>query len=78
MKDEKLTKSAETKKQVGCRKPEWPQPRWKDCMKGYIGKAEEDEKWREKGNNMEQWKQLNKSSHTVECRMTSLTFTKGN
>ena len=33
------------------------QLRWEDCRKRDLRKAEEEEKWREKGDNREQWKQ---------------------
>ena len=43
-------------------------------MKRDLRKAEEEEKWREKANNREQWKQNNESSQ----RMTSIALQKGN
>ena len=33
-----------------------PQLRWEDCVKRDLRKAGEEEKWREKANNREQWK----------------------
>ena len=42
-----------------------PQLRWEDCVERDLRKAEEEEKWREKANNGEQWKN-NKSSCTAE------------
>ena len=60
MKDDKLPKRAETKKQEGSRKLGRPQLRWKDCVKRDLRKAEEEEKWREKANNGDQWKQITK------------------
>ena len=48
MADERLPKRAETKKQGGCRKRGRQQPRWKECLKIDIRKAEEKEKGREK------------------------------
>ena len=56
MKDDKLLKRIETKKQEGCRKRGRPQLRWEDCVKRDLRKAEEEEKWREKANNRDQWK----------------------
>ena len=49
-------KRSETKKQEGCRKRGRPQLRWEDCVKRDLRKAEEEEKWREKANNRDQWK----------------------
>ena len=44
---------------LGCRKRGRTQQRWEDCLKRDLRKAEEEEKWREKANNWEQWgKQL--------------------
>ena len=50
MKDDKLPKRDETKKQEGSRKRGRPQLRWEDCVKRdmRILKAEAEEKWREK------------------------------
>ena len=56
MKDDKLPKRSETKKQEGFRKRGRPQLRWEDCVKRDLTKAEEEEKWREKANNRDQWK----------------------
>ena len=53
LKDDKLPKRSETKKQEGCRKRGSPQLRWDDCVKRNPRKAEEEEKWREKVNNRE-------------------------
>ena len=50
MKDDRLAKISETKKQEGCRKRGRPQLRWEDCVKRDLRKAEEEEKWREKAN----------------------------
>ena len=60
MKDDKLPKRAETKKQEGSRKRGRPHLRWEDCVKRDLRKAEEEEKWREKANNRDQWKQITK------------------
>ena len=49
MNDDKLPKRAETKKQEGSRKRGIPQLRSGDCVKRDLRKAEEEEKWREKG-----------------------------
>ena len=46
MKDDKLPKRSETKKQEGFRKRGRPQLRWEDCLKIDPKKAEEEEKWR--------------------------------
>ena len=50
MKDDKLPKISETKKQDGFRKRGRPQLRWEDCVKRDLRKAEEEEKWRENVN----------------------------
>ena len=60
MKDDKLPKRSETKKQEGFRKRGRPQLRWEDCVKRDLRKAEEEEKWRENANNRDQWKQITK------------------
>ena len=60
MKDEKLPKRSETMKHDGCRKRGRPQLRWEDCVKRDLRKAEEEEKWREKPNNRDQWKRITK------------------
>ena len=70
-----LQKRSETKKQ-GCLKRRRPQLRWEDCVKIDLRKAQEEEKWREKANNRSNGKN-NKSSHTVELQLTSLTPTTG-
>ena len=59
MKEDKLPKRAETKKQDS-RKRGRPQLRWEDCEKRDLRKAEEEEKWREKANNRDRWKQITK------------------
>ena len=46
MKEERLPKRSQTKKQEGCRTRGRPQLRWDDCVKRDLGKAEEEEKWR--------------------------------
>ena len=43
MNDDKLPKTAETKKQEGSRKRERPQLRWEDCVKRDLRKVEEEE-----------------------------------
>ena len=53
MKDERLPKRSETKKQVGCRERGRPQIRYEDCVKRDLRKAEDEEKWREEANNSE-------------------------
>ena len=55
-----LPKRAEEKKQEGSRKRGRPQLRWEDCVKRDLRKAEEEEKWREKANNRDRWKQITK------------------
>ena len=60
MKDGRLPKRSETKKQRGCRKRGRSQLRWDDCEKRDLRKAEEEEKWREKANNRDQWKRITK------------------
>ena len=64
------------KKQEGCIARGRPQLRWEDCLKRDLRKAEEEEKWSEKANNREQWKNYNKSRRTAMCQLTSLTPTK--
>ena len=56
IKDKRLPKRSETKKQEGFRKRGRRQLRWEDCAKRDLRKAEEEEKWREKANNRDQWK----------------------
>ena len=60
MKDDNLPKRSETKNQEGFRKRGRPQLRWEDCAKKDTRKAEEEENWREKANNRNQWKQITK------------------
>ena len=60
MKDDKLPKRSETKKQEGFRKRGRRQLRWEDCVKRDLRKAEGEEKWREKANNRDQWKEITK------------------
>ena len=66
MKDDKLQKRSETKKHECCRKRGRRQIRWEDCVKRDLRKAEEEEKWRGKANNRDQWKQIYESSCTSE------------
>ena len=63
MKDDKLPKRAETKKQEGSRKRGRPQQRWENCVERDLRKAQEEEKWREKANNRNQWKQITKVTY---------------
>ena len=58
MKDERLPKICETKKQRGCIKQRRPQVRWEDCLKKDLRKADEEEKWREKASNRERLKKI--------------------
>ena len=60
MKDAKLPKRSETKTHDGCRKRGRPQLRWEDCVKRDLRKAEEEENWREKATNRDQWKRITK------------------
>ena len=60
MKDERLPKRSDTKTQEGCRKRGRPQLRWEDYLKRDLRKAEEEETWREKADNRDQWKQITK------------------
>ena len=46
MKDDRLPKRAETKKQKGSRKRGRPQLTWEDCVKRDLRKAEEEDKLR--------------------------------
>ena len=62
MKDDKLPKRSETKKQEGCRKRGRAKLKWKDYEKRDLRKAEEEEKRREKANNRDQWKQITKGA----------------
>ena len=58
MKDERLLKRSDIQKQggyIGGR----PQLRWEDCLKRNLGKAKEEEKWREKANNRH-WEKISK------------------
>ena len=57
MKDERLPKIYEKKKQEGCRKRGRPQLRWEDYVKRYLRMAC---KGGRKGNNREQWKTITK------------------
>ena len=66
MKEDKLPKRADTKKQEGCRKRGRPQLRWEECGKRDLRKAEEEEKWREKANNSDRWKQITKVDRTSQ------------
>ena len=60
MNDDKLPKNAETKRQEGSRKRGRPQLRREDCVKRDLRKVNEEEKWREKSNNRDQWKLITK------------------
>ena len=51
MKDERLPKRSDTKKQEGCRKRGRPQLRWEDCKKRDLRMAEEEDMWREEASN---------------------------
>ena len=56
MKDERLPKISETKKQEACRKRGRPQLGCEDCLNRDMRKAEKDDKWREMANNRDQLK----------------------
>ncbi len=60
MKDDKLPKRSEITKQEGFRKRGRPHLRWEDCVKRGLRKEEEEEQWRERANNRDQWKQITK------------------
>ena len=60
MKDDKLPKRAETKKQEGSRKRGRPLLRLEDSVTRDLRKAEEEEKFRENANNRDRWKQITK------------------
>ena len=60
MKNERLPKCSETKKQEGFRKRGRPPLRWKDFEKRDQRKADEEEKWRETVNKMEEWGEITK------------------
>ena len=59
MKDDKLINYRkhlrQRSKNVADRKRGRPQPRWEDCVKRDLRKAEEEEHWREKANNRDQF-----------------------
>ena len=59
MKDEKLPKRSETKKQEGCRKRGRPQLRWEDCVRGGRKVERKGQQWGAMEKN-------NESSHTAE------------
>ena len=61
MKDDRLPKRSDTKKQEGCIKRGRPQLRWKNCVEIDLRKAEEEEKWTEKANNRDQWNGITNS-----------------
>ena len=78
MKDEKLPKRSETMKHDGCRKRGRPQLRWEDCVKRDLRKAEEEEKWREKANNRDQWKRITKVAYIGVANRPASPIHKGN
>ena len=47
-------------------------------MKRDLGKAEEEEKWREKADYRDQWKEITKVAVQQSDQLTSLTPTQGN
>ena len=62
MKDDKLPKRSDIKKQEVFRKRGRPQLRCEDCAKRDLRKAEEEENGREKANSRDQWKQITEVS----------------
>ena len=64
MKYDKSPKRSETKKQEGSRNRGRPQLRWQDCVKRDLRKAEEEVKWREKGQQQGPIETNHKSSRT--------------
>ncbi len=78
MKAERSPKKSQTKKQEGFRKRGRPHLIWEDCVKRNLRKAEEEEKWREKANNRDQWKQITKVAVPWSDQKTSLIPTQGN
>ncbi len=58
MKDDRLPKRYETKKHGGCRKRGRPLLRWEHRVKRDLRMTEEEDKWREKANNRDQWKEI--------------------
>ena len=77
MNNDKLPKSAETKRQEGSRKRGKPQLRWEDCVKRDLRKAEEEDKWRENANNRDRWKLITKAVALRSDQYISLTPTQG-
>ena len=66
MKDDKLPKRAETKKQEGSRKRGRPQLRWEDCLKRDLRKAEEEKKMERKGQQQGPMEANHESSRTSQ------------
>ena len=66
MKDDKLPKRSETKKQEGFRKRGRPQLRWEDCVKRDLRKEEEEENVERKGQQQGPMGTNYKSSCTLE------------
>ena len=77
MKDDKLPKISETKKHEGYTKRGRPQLRWEECMEKDLRKAEEEDNWRDKANDVYQWKQITKVAEHWTDQYTSLTPTQG-
>ena len=79
MKDERLPKRSETKKQEGCRKQGRPHLGWEDCVKRDLRKAEEEEKWSEKTNIKDQWQRnYKKLLYSEVTTRPALPLRKGN
>ena len=56
MEEDRLLDRAEGMKQRVYGKRGRPQLRWDDCLKRYVRKTEEDDRWREKAADREKWK----------------------
>ena len=65
MKEERLTKRSDTKKKGGYRKRGRPLLRWEDFLTRDLRKAEDEEKLREKNQQLGAMEADNKSSHTA-------------
>ena len=52
--------SEKAKKRGGCIKRRRPHLRWEDCLKRNLRNAAEEEHWREKAKDREQWEKVTK------------------
>ena len=66
MKDERLPKRSETKKQEGCRKRGRQQLRWDDCVKRDLRETEEEGKWSQREGQQQGAVENNKTIHRAE------------